>query len=1441
MKLKAKQYLAAIVWLLILPGRGTAQTTKSIVFNEIMVSNVGDVISPAYNFDSWVELYNSSDNDVNIGGYYVSDDAANPKRWKLPTSVGSIPAKGFKVIWFGSDDIKNDQAPFKLDCDGGVICLSDANGKLVASQEYPEAMSHTAWACKTNGNGDWGWTSTPTPGASNSTATFASQRLDAPVVSVDSKLFTGTLQVSVEIPKGATLLYTTDGSLPSLPSKNTNNAVLENTGIESKDGQFTITNTASYRFRLFKDGYLPSAPVTRSYIMRDKDFTIPIVSIVGDERFFSDPMLGIDVEGKNGISGNGKNTPVNWNQPWDRPVNFSYISPEGEMLFNQDVNTSVSGGWSRMSSPRSLKLKSNKIFDGLNHLDYAFFPQKPYIRNKALLVRNGGNDDWCRFKDPAMTTVVQRSGIDLDVQSTVQVAEYINGQFRGVLNLREPNNDKFVYANWGYDDEEIDAFENFYFNNGNNKAWKNLLELSERINDNGVYDEVKTLLDIDEFTNYMAVELFLGNSDWPNNNVKGYRSQDDGRFRFVLFDLDQIFNYYCDMTSISTLETKFANEPLVKLFRNLLQNDEYRKKFIDTFCIIGGSVFEPKRLTDIVNELADAMRPMQQLEGHSPDNSAKEIKNKMQTRFDEALNQLQDYTPAQIGSLKKQSITLSADTEGAHIFLNGIDLPYADFNGYLFQPIKLEAKAPAGYRFAGWSLAAGAPSTCLIEISDTWKYYDKGEAASNWNTNNFNDNAWASGQAPLGYKMTGVKTTVSYGSDSNNKIPTTYFRKTFNLSSAPSKNDRFLLNYQLDDGFIVYVNGKEAGRVNMPDGDVGYKSYSTAYAEDTPLTGALDLSPSLFNSGDNLIAVELHNISASSSDLFWAAELLTTVGTVSEGLVSTEPVMELPASGTSALVACFVPLSDEELVGQHVAPLRVNEVSAGNSIYVNEWFKHKDWFELYNTTDTDLDVAGLYVSDDEDNPLKYQIPAGSVTNTIIPAGGHRIIWADEMDPASQLHANFKLKNEDDQLILVCSSDDFVANNANYFKKHPEMKVFADGITYKTHRGDQSVGRYPDGGQSFYKMFRPTIENPNALTTGDLFIGEDKGLTVVDEDEETFTLELAEGWNWISHPMTEPIATDKLSDQANRIVGRDSEAYRSTSGMTGMLKELEAGNLYKVQMQQADTYTNSGSLYEDGGLIMLRPGWNWIGYTVNGAQTLDIALSHYLAEEGEKMIGQSGIATYENGKWQGTLSTLETGLGYMLYTKQAKSLTFKTPSVKVRLHHRTQSHASRTRTQSLFCPVSKHTYPNVMGIIAEIQKDNEKVEANRFTLFAYDADGECRGEGKWVDGLTFLTLYGKGDESLSYRAVDILDGTVYTIRETMSFAEGLTGSISQPVVLTLGLVEGDATMIDGAPVAPNSSEIVGYYNLNGTRVSTTARQGIYLVKYKDGSYRKLIVK
>ena len=882
-----------------------------VVINELMASNAGLVMSPATNFDSWVEFYNPSDQNVNLAGMYLCDDADNS--WQMPSNIGSIPAKGYKVVWMGSNDIKSNQAPFKLDCDGGTIILKDKNGTVVDNLQYPSAMSRTAYARTTDGGNEWGWTSTPTPEASNATSVFASERLEAPVVDKGSTIFKNSLSVKVTIPDGARLMYTTDGSLPAAPKSGTDYKGTEATK-ERKDGRFTFDNTTNLTLRLFKNGFLPSVPVTRSYIKTSSNYTLPIISIVGDKKYFTDPKIGIDCDGD---GTNGKvasytgGSPRNYAQEWDRPVNFSYISSDGEMLFNQDANIKISGGYTRTQQYRSFKLKASKVFDGQNHYDYPFFPQKPYNRHKTLLIRNGGNDIWrhnARFIDPALETIIQRSGIDVDVQSYVPVIEYVNGKLRGVFNMREPNNDDYAYANWGYDDEEIDAFENLTIKNGDDEAIKRIFELGKKINNEGAYEELQTLLDIDEFTNYMAVTFFLYNDDWPDNNMKAYRSRNDGRYRFISFDLDYAFKG-CWSDSENNPFTNFArfkndsaprtsyNKDIVNLFLNLLNNTDYRQKFITTFCLMGGSVFEPSIASDIIDELLEKVKPMCQLmkqqyinDGHDPDRAASTIKNSLSGRASTMADYMKQFSAFGLSSPSKRSVELTTDIDGATITLNGINVPYAYFKGYLFGNFDLEAKAPTGYRFICW-------------------------------------------------KKSGTQ-------------------------------------------------------------------YSTKAS--------------------------------------------------------------ISVTGTSAikLQACFKALTDAEKTTQGLTPVRINEVSAANGIHVNEYFKRNDWVELYNTTDKDIDIAGMYLSDNEKKPLKYQISKGdSQASTTIPAHGYLIVWCDKLESRDQLHASFKLDADGGSVLLTAADESW-----------------SDRLVYTAHQADQTVGRYPDGGSDIFVMNVPTIAQSNISTS-----------------------------------------------------------------------------------------------------------------------------------------------------------------------------------------------------------------------------------------------------------------------------------------------------------------------------------------------------------------------
>ncbi len=1054
-------------------------TADNIVINEIQSANIDMFIDPSFNYGGWVELYNPTDKAVSLNNLYVSDDETNLTKYNLGKARGIIPAKGYHVLWL---DHCNNQFPsqinFKLDYDGGTFYISNSEGVLITSQNYPVAVPRTSYARTTDGSEEWGFTAEPTPGKDNAASSFASERLMAPIVDKEACLFIDPFTFNVEIPEGATLRYTTDGTTPTLTNGHT-----------SEDGAFYVDYTATYRFRLFEEGKLPSQVVTRSFIYKDNNYMLPIISVVTDPVNLYDDSLGVYVKGVNGRTGNGQSSPCNWNMDWDRPVNFEYITPDGGMVVNQEVDFAMCGGWSRAFSPHSFKLKAGKIYEGLNSIDYPFFADKPYLKHKTLQIRNGGNDTDCRIKDAALQEIVHRSGLDVDGQASQPVMHFINGEYKGMLNMREPNNKHFAYANWGIDSDEMDQFEmspdsGYVQMEGDREAFLEWYALSENAADEAIYEEIRNLVDIDEYINYMAVEFYLGGNDWPQNNIKGFRPRiENGRFRFVLFDLDgtlattspfnafesrQIyqFDYIYDLGGRLTEEIE-----LVTIFLNMLQNDSFRKQFIDTYCLVAGSVFEPTRCNAIIDEMAARIAPALAIEYRSPYGTSDGLKSSLSGRQNSMINALVNYRRMGLSTDMKQSISIAANVESASLLVNNLEIPTGKFSGTLFAPITLKAEPKAGYRFIGWGeTGATTNSTALISRGASWNYYDQGSLdGENWVDAAYNTTSWSKGYAPLGYFTSdasngrGYNTTLDYGTNANAKRPTYYFRTSFNLSKVPTADDLFVLNYTVDDGMIVYVNGTEATRYLMPAGTVNYNTYSSTYANSNPDNGSVTLDASLFKRGTNVIAIEVHNCDNKSSDIYLDAELIHT--STQTSIVSEEPEYMLPSSGDFTLTAMYEPLTEDELEKKGNKPIRINEVSADNSIYVNEYYKKNDWIELFNTTSEPIDIAGMYLSDNLKKPTKYKIDNYDNINTVIAPHDYLIIWADKLLTLNQLHTSFKLAAEGGYVILTSADE-----------------TWSDILYYEPHLGTESVGLYPDGSNEVYIMSVPTIAQANTINS-----------------------------------------------------------------------------------------------------------------------------------------------------------------------------------------------------------------------------------------------------------------------------------------------------------------------------------------------------------------------
>ncbi len=163
-------------------------------------------------------------------------------------------------------------------------------------------------------------------------------------------------------------------------------------------------------------------------------------------------------------------------------------------------------------------------------------------------------------------------------------------------------------------------------------------------------------------------------------------------------------------------------------------------------------------------------------------------------------------------------------------------------------------------------------------MNSQWKYLDNGSNQQTaWRGLGFADGGWAAGNAELGYGDGDEATVVSYGPNSGAKYITTYFRQTFNVSD-PSLFQSLSLSLVRDDGAVVYLNGTEVFRSNMPTGTIAYTTPATSAIEET--TDNTSINPALLQAGSNVLAVEIHQANGTSTDISFNAQLVASTSTL---------------------------------------------------------------------------------------------------------------------------------------------------------------------------------------------------------------------------------------------------------------------------------------------------------------------------------------------------------------------------------------------------------------------------------------------------------------------------------------------------------------------------------------------------------------------------------
>ena len=689
-----------------------ATAPAQVVINELMQSNIDCIMDDINEFpDSWVELYNSGTTSVNLNQYAISDKDNADKAWKLP----GITLKPGKHILVYCDKVENGlHTPFRLESGKGCNVYLFNNGKVIDKVEglKKQPAPNIAYGRKTDAGDTWGYMATPTPAATNCGET-CKDILGSPIFSEKGRVMKNgkAFKLELSLPEGsegAEIRYTTNGSEP------TRTSYLYSSPIN-------INKTTVVKAKLFKDGKLSPRSSTQSYIFFPRDITLPVISISTDNKYFYDNKIGIYVDG---TYQSGKK---NYEFDWRRPTNIEFFfEPEQESQINQLCETRIMGGATRGNKMKSLAVYANKRF-GAKRLDYEFFPdQRPGITDfKSIALRNAGNDFDGLYQRDAIIQCNTAKHVDIDYQAWRPAIVYINGQYTGMLNIRERSNEDNIYTN--YDGlEDLDMFENW----GELKegTWDNYNAFKAFYTEHGhTLAEYNQWMDTMEFLNLMLVNLFYNNRDFPGNNIVMWRpTEEGGRWRWIMKDTDFGLGLYGVSASFNTIKwiydpnydpgTSWANQyDHTRLFRRLMEDSDFKREFIDRAAIYMGDWLNSRGTFAVWNPMYEMIK--YEYPYH------RELVNKWWPNYTEEMNNARNWianrpayfykyiaeyyqlgTPLPLTVNKAMDENQRAETE---ILMNGVKLSEAFFDGKFFKDRRMTISGSSlkeGYTITGWKV-----------------------------------------------------------------------------------------------------------------------------------------------------------------------------------------------------------------------------------------------------------------------------------------------------------------------------------------------------------------------------------------------------------------------------------------------------------------------------------------------------------------------------------------------------------------------------------------------------------------------------------------------------------------------------------------------------------------------------------------------------------------
>lgn len=605
---------------------------------------------------------------------------------------------------------------FKISADGESIYLTDATGQHVDSVRVGALSLNSSYGRTLKNPSQWAVFTASTPRKENSGTEFSGEKPPKPLFSQPAGLIASSIKLALSATnKNDTIFYTLDGSEPTRSSF-------------VYSGEINISTTKVVRARILKAGMLPGETVTNSYIMHDNK-KLAIISVSMNPNDLWDYNTGIYVKGPNAESAS-PNFGANFWMDWEKACHFELFETNGNKVIDVDAGTKIFGNYSRANAQKSMAFYCRKGY-GYNEMKYKIFRERPFDEFKDIVLRNSGND-WniTMFRDALMTGLTL--GTNVDQQAYRPAAIFLNGEYWGLLNIREKVNEYFIADNHHVDADDVQLMEgNGIPVFGSEDDWWEMYSFIEKntLDIPANYDLVARQIDLDNFIDYFASQIYFRNHDWPGNNIKYWKTTDpESRWRWIAFDTDFGMGIWNSQPSENTLELATAtngpnwpNPPWsTLLFRRLLENTGFRNQFVNRFADLLNTTFLTERVTNAIDKKSAAIAeemPLHLLKwnGGTLSNwqwNVQVMRNFASGRPANVFNHIR----LKFSFQNPQIITARADSTQGSVQLNSLKITNFPWKGTYFPdvPVTLTALPQAGYRFVKWiGITTGSTSPTI--------------------------------------------------------------------------------------------------------------------------------------------------------------------------------------------------------------------------------------------------------------------------------------------------------------------------------------------------------------------------------------------------------------------------------------------------------------------------------------------------------------------------------------------------------------------------------------------------------------------------------------------------------------------------------------------------------------------------------------------------------